>query len=151
MPAYSETRHLPYTPQQMYALVLDIEHYPAFLPWCRAARIIAREETSFIGELVISFSHLTERYTSRVTPVPPVGDAPGSINVDLVSGPFHRLSNHWRFVPKDGGTEIHLELDFQFKSKLLDSLIGGLFGRASEKMGAAFTARAHALYGPGAL
>ena len=147
MHAYKETRFLPYSPEQLYALVLDIEQYPKFLPWCRAARILSYEGNSFLGELVISFSHLTERYTSRVTPTPPTATQEGAINVDLVTGPFNYLKNHWRFVPAVGGTEIHLDLDFQFKSKLLDKLIGGLFGRACEKMVAAFTARADALYG----
>ncbi|MFZ4541569.1 MAG: SRPBCC family protein [Rickettsiales bacterium] len=65
MHRYTETRILPYSPEQLFALVVDIENYPEFLPWCRGARIVAREEGSFLGELVISFSHLTERYTSR--------------------------------------------------------------------------------------
>ena len=151
MPSYHETRFLPYSPQQLYMLVIDIEHYPQFLPWCRAARILAQEETGFLAELVISFSHITERYTSRVTPTPPEGDSEGTINVDLVSGPFHHLTNHWRFIPKEGGTEIQLALDFQFKSKMLNKLIGGLFGRACEKMIGAFMARAEALYGKATL
>ncbi len=146
MHRYTETRILPYSPQQLFALVVDIEKYPEFLPWCRAARVVAREGESFLGELIVSFSHLTERYTSRVTPTPPTPTQEGRIEVALVSGPFHHLNNHWRFVPHGTGCEIHLDLDFQFKSKLLDKLIGGLFGRACEKMVAAFTARARALY-----
>lgn len=149
MRSYSEIKVLPYTPQQLFALVVDIEKYPEFIPWCRASRIVSREKDSFLGELIVSFSHLTERYTSRVTPVPPTPTSEGRIDVALVSGPFHHLNNHWRFVPHAQGCEIHLDLDFAFKSKLLDTVIGGLFGRASAKMVAAFTARAQALYGKG--
>lgn len=151
MHSYSETQLLPYTPQQLFALVVDIEKYPEFLPWCRAARIVSREADSFLGELIISFSHLTERYTSRVTPVPPQGNDEGRIEVALVNGPFTHLTNHWRFVPHAQGCEIHLALEFQFKSKWLDKLIGGLFERATAKMVGAFTARAEALYGKPAL
>lgn len=177
MHRYSETKILPYNPAQLFAMVVDIEKYPQFLPWCRGARIINREaDGAFLGELIISFSHLTERYTSRVTPVAPeslrhsracpenppddmdprnisedddkeTSYSEGRIDVALVSGPFHHLNNHWRFVPHAQGCEIHLDLDFEFKSKLLDKMIGGLFGRASAKMVSAFTARAHALYG----
>lgn len=147
MHSYSETRVLPYSPAQLYALVADIEKYPEFLPWCRAARIVAREKDSFLGELIVSFNHVTERYTSRVTPMPPKGKEEGKIEVSLVRGPFHHLNNHWRFVPHPEGCEIHLALDFQFKSKLLDTLIGGMFERAAAKMVGAFTARAEALYG----
>ena len=126
--------------------MIDIEKYPEFLPWCRGARIVSREPGSFLGELVISFSHLTERYTSRVTPVPASAAQEARIDVALVSGPFDFLNNHWRFVPHADGCEIHLDLDFQFKSKLLDKMLGGMFGRACDKMVSAFTARAHALY-----
>lgn len=148
MHRYSETKILPYSPAQLFAMVVDIEKYPQFLPWCRGARIISREASgTFLGELIISFSHLTERYTSRVTPLAPADDAEGRIDVALVTGPFNHLNNHWRFVPHAEGCEIHLDLDFEFKSKLLDRMIGGLFSRASAKMVSAFTARAHALYG----
>ena len=146
MPHYAETRILPYSPHQLFDLVVDIEHYPLFLPWCRAARILSRDDNGFLGELVISFSHLTERYTSRVTPQPP-HDSAGAIVVELVSGPFKHLTNQWRFVPRDGDTELHFSVDFEFKSKLLNSLIGGMFTRASEKMVAAFLTRAQTLYG----
>lgn len=146
MHTYSEVQILPYTPAQLFALVVDVESYPQFLPWCRAARIVSREKDSFLGELIISFSHLTERYTSRVTPVAPTADKQGTIEVELVTGPFNYLNNHWRFVPHAQGCEIHLALEFEFKSKLLDKMLGGMFGRATDKMVSAFTARAHALY-----
>ncbi len=148
MPAHSEIRHSPYAPQQLFALVADIERYPEFLPWCRAARVTQRFDDHFIGELIISFSHLTERYASKVTPIAPSESQEGRIEVELVNGPFHHLNNHWRFVLReDGGTDIHFAVDFQFKSKWLEKLIGGLFTRACEKMGAAFITRADALYG----
>ena len=148
MPAFAETCHSPYAPAQLYALVLDVEHYPEFLPWCRAARILQRAPDYFIGELIISFSHLTERYSSKIVPTAPDANGEAMINVSLVTGPFEHLSNHWHFVPTaDGGTDIHFKLDFAFKSKLLDTLLGGLFGKAVEKMTGAFLARADALYG----
>ena len=146
MHSYTETCVLPYSPEQLFALVVDIEKYPEFLPWCRGARIISREKDSFLGELVISFSHLTERYTSRVTPTLASKNNEARIDVASVTGPFDYLNNHWRFVPHADGCEIHLELDFQFKSKLLDKMLGGMFARACDKMVGAFTARAKALY-----
>ena len=146
MHSYTETCVLPYSPEQLFALVVDIEKYPEFLPWCRGARILNREKDSFLGELVISFSHLTERYTSRVTPIQPSKNSEARIDVASVTGPFDYLNNHWRFVPHADGCEIHLELDFQFKSKLLDAMLGPMFGRACDKMVGAFTARAKALY-----
>ncbi|MBN8543124.1 MAG: type II toxin-antitoxin system RatA family toxin [Alphaproteobacteria bacterium] len=140
MPSHSETRPSPYSPEQLMAMVLDVEKYPEFLPWCRAARIVERHADYFLGELVISFNHLTERYTSKVTALK------NDIKVELVKGPFKHLTNHWRFEPTATGTNIHFHLDFEFKSKLLDTLMGGLFTRATEKMTMAFMTRADALY-----
>ena len=126
-------------------MVLDIEKYPEFLPWCKAARILEKHEEHILGELVVSFNGLTESYVSKVTPRP---DLPmPEISVDLVRGPFKTLTNHWRFEAREaGGTRIHFFIDFQFKSRILNALIGSLFTRAQEKMIQAFSARADALY-----
>ena len=147
MPSHSDIHHSPYSPAQLYALVLDVERYPEFLPWCRAARITERTAEYFIGELIVSFSHLTERYSSKVVGTPATPDTPAKIDVTLVQGPFAHLENHWQFVPSEsGGTEIHFAVDFKFKSAWLDRLIGGVFTRACEKMSTAFMTRADALY-----
>lgn len=150
MPSHHERRPLPYTPQQLYDLVIDIERYPEFLPWCRAARIISRSEGEFLGELVISFHHLTESYTSRVAGTrPQAPQADGSIDVTMVKGPFEYLNNHWRFAPHPMGCEVDFALDFKFRSRILEKLIGGLFAKATARMVAAFTERAQAMYGAG--
>lgn len=141
MPTYRDTHNVPYAPAQIFALVADVERYPEFLPWCRAARILERQADYFIAELVICFKHITEQYTSKVTLFPHE-----RIEVTMLKGPFHHLTNRWEFFAEDGGTRIEFSLDFAFKSKLLDKLIGGLFTRASEKMSEAFMARADALY-----
>ena len=142
MPSHSEQQILPYTPQQIFALVADVERYPEFLPWCRAARIIERSGNEFLGELVIAFSHLSERYTSRVTL-----SEPNAIDVTMVHGPFDYLINRWRFTAREeGGTQVDFFLDFKFRSRLLEKLMGGLFSKAQAKMMAAFKERAAALY-----
>jgi len=139
---------MPYAPQALFDLVADIERYPEFLPWCRAARIIERKESEFMGELVINFLHLTESYTSRVTLDPaPTPEATAAIDVVMVKGPFEYLTNHWRFIPTEGGTQIDFALDFKFRSRILEKLIGGLFTKATIRMVTAFKERADALYG----
>ncbi|MDX2112302.1 MAG: type II toxin-antitoxin system RatA family toxin [Alphaproteobacteria bacterium] len=143
MHSHRETQHSPYTPEQLFALVSDVERYPEFIPWCRAARILERGEGQFLGELMISFANISESYVSRVTLTPH-----SAIDVSLVRGPFKKLSNHWRFTPKaEGGTQIDFSLEFEFRSRLLETLIGALFSRATAKMVAAFSTRADALYG----
>lgn len=147
MPSHHERTILPYTPKQLFDLVIDIERYPDFLPWCRAARIMGRDEQGFTGELVISFHHFTESYTSRVNPVAPEGERSGSIDVTMIEGPFKHLSNKWKFIPVEGGTEVIFDLDFKFRSMIMEKLIGSLFGKATSRMVEAFTEQAQARYG----
>lgn len=155
MPSHSEQQFSPYSPKQLFAMVADVEKYPEFLPWCRAARILSRSvipaqagilndnKEEFLGELIISFAHITESYTSKVTLNPEAG----IIDVVMVKGPFEHLTNHWKFTAIEGGTNIDFALDFKFRSKMLEKLIGGLFSRATAKMVDAFKTRADALYG----
>jgi coenzyme Q-binding protein COQ10 len=145
MPIHVENQFSPYSPQQLFDMVADVEKYPHFLPWCRAARVIERKDNEFLGELIISFAHITESYTSKVTLNPEAG----IIDVAMVKGPFEYLTNHWKFTASEGGTIIDFALDFKFRSKILEKLIGGLFSKASAKMVDAFKARADALYGKG--
>jgi coenzyme Q-binding protein COQ10 len=150
MPTHAEKRLLPYTPDQLFDLVAQIERYPEFLPWCLAARIRQRDETLVVADLVIGFKMIRERFTSRVTL-----DRPRRIDVRYADGPFRHLENHWVFEPAppsaelpSGGTLIDFYVDFEFRSKLLQSLIGVLFHEATRRMVAAFEARARQLYAP---
>lgn len=149
MPSHTDIIRSPYSVQQLFDLVKDVEHYPEFLPWCRAARVLKHEAHGFQAELVICFKQLCERYTSRVLPQPqPSVHESATIRVELVSGPFDHLDNYWEFLPMaNGGTEIRFKVDFAFRSRILNTLIGGLFSRAVEKLAHAFTERADALYG----
>ncbi|MEM7444121.1 MAG: type II toxin-antitoxin system RatA family toxin [Pseudomonadota bacterium] len=142
MPSHAETRLLPYTPEQMYNLVIDVGRYPEFLPWCIACRIRERKEDLLVADLVIGFKMIRERFTSRVTMT-----RPSQIDVEYVEGPLKHLENAWRFEPEGSGCRIHFSVDFEFRSKVLQRLIGGLFHHAYMRMVSAFEARAHALYG----
>lgn len=144
MPIHREKKTLPYTPEQMFALVADVERYPEFLPWCVACRIRTRESaTSFIADLQVGFKMVREQFTSRVTV-----EAPRAITVTYLSGPFDHLSNEWKFAPAPGGTAVDFFLTFEFRSRLLQSLIGVLFEEAVRRMVAAFETRAAKLYAP---
>ncbi len=148
MPTHNDSQTSPYTPLQLYELVADVDRYPEFLPWCRAARVLEREGNTMLAELMISFNHLSERYTSRVILHPPGENGLASIDVTMTKGPFEHLINRWRFMPlPSGGTQIDFYLDFKFRSRILEKLIGSVFTKASEKMVSAFKQRADALYG----
>lgn len=148
MPIHKETRHSPHSSAQLFALVADVERYPEFLPWCRAARILRRDASRIEAELVINFKNITESYISDVRLFPPeTARSAAAIRVTMIRGPFRHLVNHWEFTPTpEGGTEVDFMLDFAFTSRLLEMLIGGLFTRATQKMTAAFEKRADDLY-----
>jgi coenzyme Q-binding protein COQ10 len=144
MPIHREKRILPYTPEQMYALVADVERYPEFLPWCVACRIRKQETpSSFIADLQVGFKMVREQFTSRVTL-----DPQKAITVSYLTGPFEHLSNEWKFSPAPNGTEVDFFLSFEFRSRLLQTLIGVLFEEAVHRMVSAFETRAAKLYAP---
>jgi coenzyme Q-binding protein COQ10 len=144
MPTHAEKRALPYTREQLFDLVADIERYPEFLPWCLAARIRKREADTITADLLIGFRMVRERFTSKV-----VLKRPDVIDVSYAEGPFKYLNNHWRFLlMQDGRTCIDFYVDFEFRSALLQKLIGLLFNEAVRRMVTAFEARAKQLYGP---
>lgn len=143
MPTHAEKRVLPYTPEQLFDLVAQVERYPEFLPWCVAARIRSREGNTVVADLVIGFKMVRERYTSRVTL-----ERPRRIDVTYLEGPLKHMNNHWVFTPHaSGGTEIDFFVDFEFHSKVLQALIGALFHEALRRLVGAFEVRARQLYG----
>jgi coenzyme Q-binding protein COQ10 len=143
MPRHTETRNLPYTPQQMFDLVADVRRYQEFLPWVAAVRVRSDSETLMIADLVVGFKAIKETFASRVTK-----ERPGRIVVDYLEGPLKYLHNSWGFEPDGtGGTDIHFCVDFQFRSRIFEALAGQVFDRALRRMTAAFEDRAHQLYG----
>ncbi len=144
MPTHAEERHLPFSQQQLFDLVADIERYPEFLPWCAACRVTKHEGRLIEADLLIGFKMVRERFTSRVTL-----SAPDRIDVEYLDGPFRYLNNHWVFKPTEDGCVIDFYIDFEFRSRLLQRLMGPLFNEAVRRMVSAFDSRARALYGVG--
>ena len=143
MPRHSETRHLPYTPEQLFDLVADVERYDEFLPWVVAVRVRSSSEAETVADLVVGFNAFKERFTSRVRK-----QKPEAITVDYIEGPLKYLHNEWRFERSaDGGTDVRFSVDFAFKSRLFETLAGAMFDRALRRMIGAFEQRAAALYG----
>jgi coenzyme Q-binding protein COQ10 len=147
MPTHAEKRELPYRPEQLFDLVADIERYPEFLPWCVGARVRSREGDLVVADLVIGFKMVRERFTSRVKL-----DRPNlRIDVAYTEGPFRYLNNHWIFEPlPNGRCRIDFYVDFEFRSSILQRIIGALFNEAVRRMVHAFETRARKLYGDGA-
>jgi coenzyme Q-binding protein COQ10 len=145
MPRHSETRHMPYTPEQMFDLVADVKRYQEFLPWVAATRVRSDSETLMVADLVVGFKSLKETFASRVTK-----ERPHSVTVDYLEGPLKYLHNSWHFAPDGkGGTKIDFCVDFAFRSRIFETLAGQMFDRALRRMIGAFEERANQLYGPG--
>ena len=143
MPRHSETRHLPYSPEQLFDMVADVARYDEFLPWVVAVRIASESETETVADLVVGFNAFKERFTSKV-----LKQRPGKVTVDYVDGPLKYLHNEWTFEDSgDGGTNVGFSVDFAFKSRIFEALAGQMFDRALRRMTSAFEQRAAELYG----
>lgn len=147
MPTHSESRPLPYTAQQMYDLVADVDSYDQFLPWCAAARVRSTRSkgTAEIMEadLVISFKVFRERFGSRVTLWP--GDR--KIDTEYVDGPFKHMISNWAFHEAETGCVVDFHVDFEFRNRILAGAAGMFFNDAMQRIVRAFERRAAELYG----
>lgn len=147
MPAFETTRRVAFTPAQMIELVADVERYPAFLPLCEGLRVISRGPSGnpqvVVAAMDVGYKAIRESFTSRVT----IDREAMTVRADLVEGPFRQLENRWTFMPTPDGCEIRFAIAYEFKSMLLQMLVGGVFEQAFRRFAEAFEARAQAVYG----
>jgi coenzyme Q-binding protein COQ10 len=139
---------LPYTPDQLFKLVGDVARYPEFVPWITSLRTwnerhLSHGVDAVDAEAGVGFAFLKERFGTRVR-----RDALNrQIDVTLLSGPFRKLENRWRFLDAGHGcTRVEFDIDFEFKSRLLSALLTANFAHAVDKLMACFEARAKELY-----
>ncbi len=141
-------RHLPYRPDQLFALVGDVERYPQFVPWVTGLRTWNRRTredgaVTLDAEAQVKFSIVRERFATRVR----LDAQARTIEVSLISGPFRRLENRWSFKPEPEGVELTFEIDFEFGSRFLQGLLAANFEKAVTRLVACFEDRAEDLYG----
>lgn len=140
---HSETRISPYTASQIMDLIIDVEKYPEFLPWCINSRILKKyNQDEFDAELTIGYKNLRQRYTSRIK----INYTSNTIDVYAIRGPFSCLRNLWQFKPMNNGCSITFNLDFEFKSMILSSLMKAFFCKAVKAMVDSFEKRAYLMY-----
>ena len=147
MVQFSETKILPYQPQQIYGLVMDIEQYPEFLPWCKKAQIVeVISNQNLVADLLINFKNIFEKYRSNVTHGI---DDNGNyfVHVQAIEGPFKKLVNRWQFFPHAQGCAIEFFIEFEFNSFFLEKMLSVIFGKATQKMMHAFEQRAQTVFG----
>lgn len=149
MPKHRLQRPSRHAPQHLFELAGDVRRYPEFLPWVRSMRVwneraFAPAVDDCDAEAGIGFAFFTGSFATRVR-----RDASNRvIATSLISGPFKKLGNRWTFSPQGEGTLITFEIDFEFRSRLMQMLLDANFEKVVTRLVAAFEARADALYGP---
>ena len=123
MAQFTKSVRLPYTPEQCFDLVSDIRRYPDFIKWITAMRVsddATHEDgtSSCLGEAVIGFKGFTERFSTRVTKDP----AAGSVVASLVKGPFRRLRAEWKITEMERGSDVRLDIDYDFRNPFIGML-----------------------------
>jgi coenzyme Q-binding protein COQ10 len=148
MPSFHTRRVVRHPPKAMFDLVADVERYPEFLPLCEALEIRSRESASDGVEVIMAtmtagYGLIRESFTSRVQ----LDHRACKILVSYIDGPFRTLENQWLFLPHPHGCEVDFFIEYEFRSRALQMLVGALFDGAVRRFSHAFEIRAHRVYG----
>ena len=153
MPSFRTTRRVPFAPRQMFDLVADVERYPEFLPLCAALMVRSRERQGethvLVADMTVGYKAVRETFTSRVF-IDPARCEVRAAGAPGMMGPFKQLENRWKFSAAPGGCEVDFFIAYEFRSAMLQVLVGALFERAFRRYTRAFEERAQAVYGSGA-
>jgi coenzyme Q-binding protein COQ10 len=148
MPQFATSRRVRHTAADMFDLVADVERYPEFVPLCRALKVRQRIPApegveAVVADMTVAYKLISETFTSKVTL-----DRPNlQILVEYLKGPFSRLENRWNFRPLAGrACDVEFFISYEFKSRLLALLMGGMFDLAFRRFASAFEKRADEVY-----
>jgi ribosome-associated toxin RatA of RatAB toxin-antitoxin module len=145
MPSIQRSALVPYSQAQMFDLVNDIESYPQFLPGCRSAAILSRDEDTIKATLELAKGAVRKSFTTcnRL-------QKNKMIEVRLVEGPFRHLEGFWRFDALESGvTRVSLHLEFEFSNRLVGLAIGPVFNQIASTLVDSFVRRAREVHGAG--
>jgi len=135
-----------YSPEEMFRLVTDVDRYPEFLPWCDHAQVKSQTEEGMVAEIGIALAGLKQAFTTRNTHI-----EGRSVQMQLVDGPFSRLSGGWTFSPVGDGSQrackVELTLQYGFSNAALSALVGPVFDKIAGSLVDAFVKRAEQVYG----
>ena len=150
MPQFNTVRQVPYSAEQMFALVADVERYPEFLPMCEALTVRSRKErdgvTVLVADMTVGYRAIRETFTSQVVLKPDEL----IIDVKYLDGPFKYLRNRWEFVARGDSSEVRFDIDYEFRNRILGMMMGAVFDRAFRMFAEAFEKRAATIYGASA-
>ncbi|WP_376690174.1 type II toxin-antitoxin system RatA family toxin [Wenzhouxiangella sp. EGI_FJ10409] len=142
MPQVHRSALVPFTAAQMYGLVRDVESYPRFLAWVRAAEVHREDERHQLATLEVQLAGLVRRFTTRNTLVPDE-----ELVMALDRGPFEDLSGSWKFSALGDGCRVSLDLRFHVSGSLFLRPFQRNFSRMADRMVDDFTRRAHQVHG----
>lgn len=142
MTIVKRSRVVPYSCEQMYNLVNEVEHYGEFLPYFSQSEVHHRDEDEVQATLVVAAAGMSKSFTTRNRL-----QKNKMIEIRLVDGPFSHLEGFWRFDEVPEGCQISFDLEFDFAGRMLSMLIGPVFEQVSNKMVDAFCDRAKEVYG----
>ena len=126
----------------MFDLVIDVAAYPQFLPWCSGARVSEQSDIHQVAAVTIAKSIKRSEFMTRNRL-----ERPGRIDMQLVDGPFRRLTGSWTFTPLDeAACRVELQVDFEFGNPIVGRLILPAFKQVCDSLVGAFTRRAKAVY-----
>jgi coenzyme Q-binding protein COQ10 len=147
MPKASVKRLIECNKNQLIDLVLDIEKYPEFVPFCLNAHIYKKNNegdiTTIIADLTIGKGPFKDTYKSDVK----FNKIDSTINVTNIGGPLNHLKNTWHFEERENGTEISFNIDFEIENKFLNIVMTKSFQFGLDKIADAFQKRAEELFG----
>ena len=146
MPSASIKKKIPCSKEDLIKMVLDIEKYPEFVPWCIEGKIHEMHESSdlimFKGDLKVGKSILNETFSSHVS----YHKNKDKIVVTNLDGPLKRLKNEWIFKEINNGTQLEFFIDFELKNPILNSIMKKSFELGLNKIAKSFEERAIKLY-----
>lgn len=146
MPYFEEKRFLNFSAEQLYKLVLDVNNYPKFVPWCSKCKIISSEPNKIVADMDIKFGIFEDSYRSLITHKQTENGF--TIEIEQLSGPFLTLDTKWSFVEKDNMSSIlEFKIDFEFESNIANKIITPIFSQTTKTMIKAFEERARRIYG----
>ena len=142
MKKIARTALLPFSAQQVYDIVNNVDAYPEFLPWCGDAAIISATELEMDASVTIAKAGIRQTFKTRNHLVP--GER---IEMQLIEGPFKALKGEWNFKVLDtDACKIQFEIEFEVSSGILNAAIGPIFEQIASTMVDSFCERAKKVY-----
>lgn len=143
MTCINKSALIPYSAEQMFELVADVESYEEFLPWCGSSKVLSSNDDKVTGQIEVRHTGLNKTFTTLNRM-----QKNKMIEMRLLEGPFKHLQGFWRFdALAENGCKISLDLEFEFSNKLVSMAFGPVFSQIANTMVDAFCKRASEVYG----